>query len=271
MSVYRGDNPRFLELSIDSMLNQSCEFEVLLYIAVDGEVDKSLSSVLNKYASKKSIFIFWFDKNEGLAKRLNFLIDSVVDDPEIKYILRMDADDICFSTRLSKQIDYLEKNKKIDVLGTSVVEIDEHEIEISKKLMDVRDFDLKKNIIKRCPFNHPTVAFRRNIFDDGNRYDDHLSNTQDYYLWIVLSKKGYVFSNLREPLLYFRISKTFYKRRGYKKAINDFSAKLFAIKQLKRWSLMNIVYAISILILRLSPEFFQKIAYKKFRKGIVRI
>lgn len=49
---------------------------------------------------------------------------------------------------------------------------------------------IKKNVIKKCPFNHPSVMFRNLIFEEGFRYKDSLKNTQDYYLWVDLLAAG---------------------------------------------------------------------------------
>jgi hypothetical protein len=103
------------------------------------------------------------------------------------------------------------------------------------------------------------------IKSDDLKYDGVLRNTQDYYLWIELLKKGYKFANLREPLLKFRIDENFHKRRGLKKAINDFNSRVYAMKALNVFSTSNILHALLLFGLRVSPSFLKKLAYDRFR------
>jgi hypothetical protein len=125
---------------------------------------------------------------------------------------------------------------------------------------------LVKNIIKKCPFNHPTVMFRTTVFLNSNvRYKAELMNTQDYYLWVDLVKAGYLFANINEPLLKFRIDENFHTRRGLKKAINDLKARFYAFKVLRNFSMSNLLHVTLLFALRISPATIKKIAYKKLR------
>ena len=51
-----------------------------------------------------------------------------------KYLMRLDSDDIAFPDRIEKQINYLEKNKKIFALGTGSELIDENGKNIEQKI-----------------------------------------------------------------------------------------------------------------------------------------
>jgi hypothetical protein len=110
--------------------------------------------------------------------------------------------------------------------------------------------------------NHPTVVFRYSVFEQGFKYRENLLNTQDYFLWIELSAAGFQFANLSEKLLRFRRVNDFYKRRGLQKTINEFKARMFAMRALNKFSISNLLYAISVLTLRLMPPIIVKFAYK---------
>ncbi|EKP0306349.1 glycosyltransferase [Aeromonas veronii] len=265
MSVYKSDSPEFVKLSIDSLLCQS--LPSYIYIDVDGIVGDNLLSCLKKYENKKNVFITYHDENIGLAGRLNGIIERIVSSEDISYIARMDADDISFSKRFERQVEFLLENKNVDVVGSDVIEIDSAGNEIFYKKMDVSHDLLYKNIIKKCPFNHPTVMFRTSIFKEGFRYKDSLLNTQDYYFWVDLLAAGKIFSNIDFPLLYFRVDENFHNRRGWNKAVNDFKARLYAFKNLKVMTVSNIIHTVLLFILRISPIFVKKFAYKKLRKG----
>lgn len=265
MSVYKADSPIFVKQSIDSLLCQS--LPSYIYVDVDGIVSDDLIFCLKEYEGIDNVFITYHEKNIGLAGRLNGIIERIVSSKSIMYIARMDADDISFSKRFESQVGFLLENENVDVVGSDVIEIDSVGNELFYKKMDVSHDLLYKNIIKKCPFNHPTVMFRISLFKEGFRYKDSLLNTQDYYLWVDLLAAGKIFANVGFPLLYFRVDDGFHNRRGWNKAVNDLKARFYAFSNLKVMTASNIIHTILLFILRVSPVFVKKLAYKKLRKG----
>ena len=264
LSVYKSDILSDLKKSIESIQAQTFS-NIKVFIEVDGRVSDDVRSYLDQVGDDDRISVNYNSENRGLAFRLNQIIDKFLQDKTLTHLARMDADDISHIKRFEKQIDFFTKNPNVDVIGTSMYEINQQGIIQSYKKMPVDDGELKNKIIKRCPFNHPTVIFQRRVLEDGNRYPAELKNTQDYYLWINLAKKGYTFANIDEPLLFFRVNNSFFERRGKNKAKNDFNAKVYAMNVLECHSIKNWMYAIAIYILRISPSKLSKLAYKYLR------
>lgn len=265
LSVYKSDRPDHLKLSIDSMLSQSYDL-VDVFIQVDGLISSECCQVLNSYSSEERVFVTFNDENKGLAFRLNTIIDEVVSLKNYTYIARMDADDISFPERISKQVEYLESNDNISVIGTDLIEINSWGEELFHKTMSYTHSDILKKVIKKCPFSHPTVMFRESIFESGEiRYKSELMNTQDYYLWVDLLSEGYKLSNLNEPLLYFRVNESFHSRRGWHKAMNDFRARLYAFKKLNVITPSNVLHTALLFLLRIAPASIKTFAYKHLR------
>lgn len=264
MSVYRSDKCKYIKQSIDSIINQSYEnFD--LFIEVDGPVPSSVVELLDSYNLLSNVFVTFNGCNKGLATRLNVIIDFVASSNDYSFLARMDADDISEPSRFSKQVEFLTNNEEISVVGSDVTEISEDGTVIFHKKMDYSHELLKKNIIKKCPFNHPSVMFNMKVFHDGFRYNSELMNTQDYYLWIDLISAGRLFSNINEPLLKFRVAGDFHSRRGIKKAFNDLNSRIYAFKKLDNLRFSDVIHTILLFFLRLSPTFVKKIAYKFFR------
>jgi len=260
MSVYEKDNPKHLVMALDSIINQSYK-NWFLYIAVDGPVPDSIKVILIDYQQNTSnVTVHYHNSNLGLAYRLNELIDEVADN--YKYIARMDADDVSAAIRLDKQVKYLDKFTDIGVLGSSVNEMDALGQFACYKSMETEHEILSSNILKKCPFNHPTVMFRSKVFRDGYRYKNSLKNTQDYYLWVDLLAGGIKFANIDEALLNFRVNSEFYSRRGVKKALNDFKARLYAGKKLDISNMKALFFAVLIYGMRVSPAFVKKLLYR---------
>lgn len=263
MSVYKNDKVDWLQSSIQSILKQTYK-NLELFIAVDGPVSDDIRFLLDTYQRSNIVHIFYFNECKGLATRLNFLIEKIIDFNKFEYIARMDADDISFQSRIEKQVTTLDSSD-CDVVGSSVIEINDSGDFLFEKKMNADHADLIENIIKKCPFNHPTVIFRISIFLDGIRYDSKMKNTQDYKLWIELASLGYKFGNVEESLLYFRVSNDFHSRRSFSKAKNDFTIRLSAMKKLNNYTIKNCLHVIFLYIVRISPSFISKLVYRHFR------
>lgn len=262
MSVYDKDNIDELRLAINSILEQTYHL-IDLYIYSDGVTQPSLLTYLNEIENKTGVRIIYSKDNNGLAFALNYMI-NIVKHQGYGYIARMDADDISLPSRFEEQVIFLDENSDISIIGTNCFEINsEGKIIFQKKMPETND-EIKSFIVKRSPLVHPTVMFRGSIIDFIN-YDNKLLNTQDYYLWVELLSQGFKFHNLQSNLLLFRVASGFYKRRGVKKIGNEFLGRLYAMKKLNQYSLLNFFFVFSLLMIRLSPNCIKKFCYKYLR------
>lgn len=191
---------RFLASAIDSVISQTYT-EWQLILIDDGSKDSSLK-IANQYAKNYSnISVLSDGKNKNLAFRLNQIPNLV----STKYLARMDADDIMHPERIAKQIEILEKNPNIDVLGTNAFTIDENDNVLGIRMSP--DYKLKKV----RGFIHPTIMAKTEWFRD-NLYDAEAVRIEDTELWYRTSNK-YNFMCLNEPLLFYReIGNDYYKK-----------------------------------------------------------
>ncbi|TWX54027.1 glycosyltransferase [Colwellia hornerae] len=269
MSVYKNDNFSQIKEAVDSIMLQTLHCH--LFVVADGPVCPDVHDYFLTIAGKNnclfSVYYFPRATNLGLAPSLNELIDYVLQsENKYLYIARMDADDICYPERLQKQVDYFLVHQVVDVLGTGCVEFSSTNESIYTKILPEKNKTLKKELIKRCPFVHPSVMFRINLFRDGVRYPTDTKFTEDYAFWVLLAVKGYEFGNVQEALIKFRFeSDVLARRRGLKKANSEFSARWNAMNQLDCMSLENIFYSFAIWGLRVVPPSIANIAYKKLR------
>ncbi|WP_217519049.1 glycosyltransferase [Vibrio metschnikovii] len=265
MSVYKTDKLCFLQQAVQSILSQTyTNFD--LYIEVDGPVSDEVRDYLSLLHDEANVFVNFNERNLGLAFRLNQIIDKVLKNQNYSFVARMDADDISCPTRFDKQVEFLNSNTDISIVGTDVIEFSEDGTVDFYKKMPSEHYSLVNNIVKRCPFNHPSVMFRIAVFEEHNlKYKDELQNTQDYYLWVDVIKSGLKLANINKPLLKFRIDDKFHSRRGIKKAKNDFYARIYAIRELELRSINNYLFTFVLFTLRLSPVIVKKWVYSKFR------
>ncbi|MTC74106.1 glycosyltransferase [Providencia sp. wls1919] len=262
MSVYRSDNPIFLRKAIESILNQTIRND--LYLFRDGEVSHDLQNVINEYVSNGKIKYYYKPKNSGLASSLNFLIDIIIE-KNYHYIARMDSDDISLPERLFLQKSFLDNNPNIDILGTGCEEFGTNYALIEKKLPSEHK-ELVNFSITRCPFIHPSVMFRRKVFEDGNRYPTHTCFTEDMAFWLELLYKNYKFHNLPDILLKYRLEQnTMSRRAGLSKAKSEVSLRLGYMFLLNKFSFKNLIFIYSRYFFHLLPPKLMSLAYKYLR------
>jgi glycosyltransferase involved in cell wall biosynthesis len=115
MPVY---NPNIdLRHAVQSLINQDFKsWELMIFN--DGSVN-DVREMICDYLDPR-IKIFNGENNLGLACRLNECIELA----NGIYFARMDADDVAYPSRLSKQVAFLEKNHHIDLVATKALVID---------------------------------------------------------------------------------------------------------------------------------------------------
>jgi glycosyltransferase involved in cell wall biosynthesis len=183
MSVFNGD--KYLSEAIDSILNQTfTNFEFL--IVNDGSNDRT-EDILKSYNDAR-IRLINNDKNMGLAKSLNKGLKIA----RGEYIARMDADDISLPTRLERQVEFLDKNEHVGLLGTSWYAINGD----GERIGTNRAVSGKHAVHFIC---HGSIVMRKRCLEKVGFYREVLELAEDYDLWLRISEKFDV-SNLSEPL-----------------------------------------------------------------------
>ena len=201
MPVYKKSN--YLSKSIKSILNQSYKFFEFL-ILNDNPENLKIKNILKKYSNKdQRIRIVNNKKNIGLAASLNKGIKL----SRFNLIFRMDSDDISHKKRIEKQVYFMNKNTNIDVLGTNAILIKKDGTPLSKTSLPQNNEQIKKKIIFQNPLIHPSVCYKKKIFGKKNLYDENFKKCQDIELWMRLRKRKITFSNLKECLISYRITK----------------------------------------------------------------
>ncbi|UUM30465.1 glycosyltransferase [Vibrio japonicus] len=264
MSVYRNDNPKYLDDAIRSMLSQSITTDI--YIYVDGEICDELDNILRKFESLGCIWITWSSINRGLAYALNELIDIVINsDKKYEYIARMDSDDISRPDRLKKQVSFFQDHNNVDVLGGFCHEFGSS-FALDIKKLPQNHSELKKFSVARCPFIHPTVMFRTRVFSSGIRYPINTSSTEDMALWFILLERGFIFANISDVVLDYRLEEaTLTRRIGMQKAKSEFFLRNEYFWKLGGFSPLTLLAVYARFAFHLLPESVMKFVYGRLR------
>ena len=202
MPVYNSQE--FIEKALSSVVDQTFQdFELI--IVDDASTDKTLriaKKFQKKYPSKIKIIALSDNLGAGGDHCANIALDNATG----KYIARMDADDICYPTRLDKQVRFLEENKDIFLVGSNAYVIDKKGIVIGEKKEPLSSDEIYNAYFGFHPLIHPTCTFRRVLADSTPfRYEIKHSANNDYYTFFKLICQGYKFVNLEEKLIKYRI------------------------------------------------------------------
>ncbi len=178
MSVYNGE--RFLKRAVDSILHQTFGDFVFLIIN-DGSTDRT-GEILEGYADTR-LRVVENDKNIGLTKSLNKGLKIA----ETEYVARMDADDVSHAERLEKQVKFLDENPDVGLLGTRYLKIDEEGREEGEIVVPIGRDNVKRMLLVKNSFCHGSVLFRKSIVERAGFYNENISISQDYDLWLRVS------------------------------------------------------------------------------------
>lgn len=222
MPVYNGE--KFLSMAIDSILEQS--FEDFEFIIIDDGSSDGTEGIIKSYSDPRIVYLN-NQSNKGLSHSLNLGIKRALG----QYIARMDADDISSNNRFETQINYLEKNNEVDILGSAAYLIDENDKIFGKANKPKSHIEIMWQSLFSTPLIHPTIMGRTAIFKD-NFYDESAKNSEDYELWSrLLFEKKAILHNLDIPLINYRVhSKSFTRSLDPKMQHNSLKNQLSNIE-----------------------------------------
>ena len=263
MSVYQGDCSAHLDIAIGSIWTSQTLKPTEIILVKDGILNEKLDLIIEKWHKKldKVLKIVTLDTNAGLASALNYGLKFCNYD----LIARMDSDDISLPERFEHQINYLELNRDVDVVGSWIEEFEG----LNNPVKIIKYPTVHKDMLfffkKRDPLAHPSVMFRKSFFKKSGLYNESLSKDQDTELWFKGFSGGAIFANIDKPLLRFRKDSTTLSRRKDRKRLYKFLKLRFKIIKKLNFGILSYFYAILYISIQLMPVRLTNFIYKYFR------
>lgn len=181
MPMYNSE--KYIKESINSILNQEYKnFELI--IVDDGSIDSSIEIV--KEYNDSRIKLYENIENKGLPYTRNKLLSLATGE----YIALLDSDDIALKNRIKVQVEFLEKNKNIDIVGSSAIIFGKYKIEKASKVITGID-DIKCNLMfGNCMLNS-TIMMRKEFIEKNNLlYRKECIVCQDYSFFVDAALVG---------------------------------------------------------------------------------
>lgn len=193
MPVYNVE--KYIRESLESILNQTYKNLEILIID-DGSTDLS-SSIINEYNDRRIRLIH----NEG-NKGLPYTRNRGLKEATGKYLAIFDADDIAIQNRIEKQVEFLEKNKDVDVVSSNYIVFDDNK---SQKIRyNLSHDEIKVMLLFADCICNPSAMIRLKTVKENNiTYNEQCFVAQDYEFWTVISRIGKIV-NMQEYLIKYR-------------------------------------------------------------------
>ena len=162
--------------------------------------------------SQNDLRIRLFRSSVGqLSFNLNYLADMAYG----QYLVRMDADDVSEPQRL-RTLRLELSQEPVDILGSAVILIDGNGHEVGVMRLPERPLHIKRAMLLRTAFCHPSVVLRREFILKMRGYLGGFVS-EDTDLWLRALRAGATMKNLPVPLLRYRIhgNQSIASRQGY--------------------------------------------------------
>ena len=194
MPVYNAENT--VLHALESLRAQT--FHPLEIVVVnDGSTDGTLDLL-----HRQPDIMLLDHSHRGIAATLNEGITAASGD----YIARMDTDDVCHPRRIEQQVAHLDIYKDIGFIGCRVAFGGDSEkqagyaiyVDWINGLIEPEDIALNRFI--ESPFAHPSIMFRRELFEKYGAYRDG-PFPEDYELWLRWMANGVKASKVEDELL----------------------------------------------------------------------
>lgn len=208
MSVYKKENPEFLNQALCSIEDQTVQPTEIVLVE-DGPIPTTLQKIIDKHQVNfvNDFKVIKSIRNQGLGASLRLGTKFVSTD----WIARMDSDDISVHNRFELQLNEIVKESDLAVIGGQVQEFaGEPASVIGYRRVPTSESLLRQFIKWRSPFNHPSVMINKTALKNVGGYIPY-GNLEDYYLWSRVIVQKFHVKNLDQTLVKMRVDEGLYQ------------------------------------------------------------
>ncbi|HZT15328.1 MAG TPA: glycosyltransferase family 2 protein [Gaiellaceae bacterium] len=194
------DGERYVRGAVESVLEQTYgDFELLV---VDDASTDATPQILASFSDPR-IRVVRNKRNLGQVPSLNLGLAQA----RGEYVARLDADDACRPERLARQVEQLDADGRVGLVGTWMEIVGERDQRLGwlrKALHDYVDF-LYHTLIMRVYVSHPSAMYRREPVLALGGYDETTAPAEDKDLWRKLALERWDARIVPEPLVVYRL------------------------------------------------------------------
>ncbi|MFA5934681.1 MAG: glycosyltransferase [Candidatus Paceibacterota bacterium] len=182
--IITRNRANFVARAIESAQKQNfTDWELLI---LDDDSNDNTKTIIETYINKDSRIKY--HKNSpalGISKNRN----KGVSLSRGEYIAMLDSDDYWIdNNKLQKQIEILEKNKNIGLIGSNIICVDKEDKKLNKSNYKTKSEDIKQKILINNQFAQSSIVFRKDILNQVGGYNEKLDVCEDLDLWLKIGR-----------------------------------------------------------------------------------
>jgi glycosyltransferase involved in cell wall biosynthesis len=184
----------FLRGALSSVLNQTYQnFEI---IVVDDASSDDTASVVAAFNDERIRFLQHEMNKGGSAARNTGILASKCD-----YVAFLDDDDEWLPDKLRKQMEILIASPpEVGGVYTGHLDVDKASGKVIRQYIPTKRGDLSRDLLKEnCVGGTSTILLKKVCLQQVGLFDESLPRSQDYDLWIRISRE-FLFECVQEPL-----------------------------------------------------------------------
>jgi len=172
-----------LERAIDAILAQTMG-DLELIVVDDGSRDASADIARAAAARDPRVRLLAMGRNVGIARSLNTGVQAA----GAPFVAVQDADDYSDPTRLARQLEILEAQPDVAVVGVRMHEVDPAGRHLAPRTSFVAG-DVDAALMRFNPIPNTAAMFRRDAVLEIGGYDARYRYAMEYDLWLRLAER----------------------------------------------------------------------------------
>lgn len=217
MPTYNHVN--YISQSIDSFLQQCCDFDIELIVGDDCSTDGT-RQIVEEYVLKYPEKIVLISNNANRGLLLNY--KSIIERAKGDYFAILESDDYWTdSKKLQKQIVFLEKNKEYGLVNTSYEVIDDFGVKIGRYKGTSPSNSTYESLIRGNVIGAVTVCFSRELYEKYCNIDEYIRlgfKTFDLPVWLSLSAHFKVYGLADNTAVYRKVATSISNSSSWEKS-----------------------------------------------------
>lgn len=200
LSTHNGAH--YIKWAIESVLNQT--YWNLELIIIDDASTDTTPSIIEQYRKwDPRIVVSRNQVNQKLVASLNHGIQLA----RGEYIARIDDDDIWIDPdKLSKQIQKFSENKKLWIIGTYGLIIDDDGKRTGWTIQHVTNIDaIRREFWLKNGLIHTSIVAKKSVLIEAWMYRNQWLYVEDFDLWLRVLGLGYEILNIPEYCIEYRV------------------------------------------------------------------
>jgi glycosyltransferase involved in cell wall biosynthesis len=172
----------FISKCLDSVLSQDLDaYEII--VVDDGSTDMTGKIIRDKFNDERLRYLY--QENKGVSAARNVGIRS----SKGRFIAFLDSDDRWAEDKLSKTLEYINKNPASKIFHTEEIWYRRGKLLGQKKKHKKPSGRAYRHALPLCCVGMSTSVVHRSVFDDIGLFDESFPACEDYDLWLRAANK----------------------------------------------------------------------------------